>query len=100
MRISRSLTKLVTSGFSNNELKVLQSLALVQEKATELFPSLYPEKDESSFKASLGCLHKFCQRHSVKELSLQSEALSADTSAVEPFCQLLINKIEAEGYSM
>ena len=72
---------------------------LLQEKALQLFPSLYPDEDESAFKASSGWLHKFCRRHGVRELSLQGEALSADTSAVEPFCQQLKNKIEEEGYS-
>ena len=72
---------------------------LLQEKALQLFPSLYPDEDESAFKASSGWLHKFCRRHGVRELSLQGEALSADTSAVEPFCQQLKNKIEDEGYS-
>ena len=50
-------------------------------------------------KARLKQVHKFCQRHGVRELSLQGESLSADTSAVEPFRQQLKNKIEAEGYS-
>ena len=72
---------------------------LLQEKALQLFPSFYPDEDESAFKASSGWLHKFCRRHGVRELSLQGEALSADTSAVEPFCQQLKNKIEEEGYS-
>ena len=55
---------------------------LVQEKALQLFPSLYRNEDKSSFKAILGWLHKLCLRHKVRELSLQGEALSADTSAV------------------
>ena len=44
-------------------------------------------------------MHKFCQRHGIRELSLQGEVLSADTSAVEPFCQILKDMIDIEGYS-
>ena len=70
----------------------------MQEKALQLFPSLYPDEDKSSFKPILGWIHKFHLHHLVRELSLQGEALSADTSAVEPFCQLLKDRIETEGY--
>ena len=51
------------------------------------------------FKAISGWLRKFCRRHGVTELSVQGEALSVDTSAVEPYYQNLKNKIAAEGYS-
>ena len=69
---------------------------LVQEKALQLFFFSLPWWDESTFKASSGWLHKFCWCHGVRELSLQGEAQSADTS---PFFQNLKNKIVAEGYS-
>ena len=71
----------------------------MQEKALQLFPSLYSDEDETMFKASSGWLRKFCRRHGVTELFVQGEALSVDTSIVKPFCQNLKNKIAAEGYS-
>ena len=72
---------------------------VLQEKALQLFSSLHPDKGEGSFKASSGCLHKFCKRHGVRELSLQGESLSADTSVVEKFCDELCSKMESEGYT-
>ena len=73
---------------------------LIQEKSLQLFPSLYPDKAEGSFKASSGWLHKFCVRHGIRELSLQGESLSADTSAVDTFCDDLCSKMENEGYTL
>ena len=72
---------------------------VLQEKALQLFSSLYPDKDDGSFKASSGWLHKFCKRHGVRELSLQGESLSADTSSVATFCDELRFKMESEGYT-
>ena len=56
--------------------------------------AMYPDDHEDSFKASHGWLHRFKQRHGIRELRLQSESLSADTSAVEPIRQKSLKLIE------
>lgn len=48
---------------------------VLQEKALQLFPDLYPDNAES-FKASSGWFHKFCCRHGMRGISLQGESLS------------------------
>lgn len=73
---------------------------LLQEKALQLFPALYPNEDVTSYKASSGWLQKFSQRHGIRALSLQGESLSADTSAIEDFRGELLKKIEDEGITL
>ena len=60
------------------------SVPLLQEKALQFFPMIYPDSKAESFKASSGWLYRFCTRHGIQGISLQG-ALSADTSAVEPY---------------
>ena len=73
---------------------------LLQEKVLQLFPTVYPHADANSFKASSGWLYRFCCRHGIRELSLQGESLSADTSSVEPFQAELREKIENDSYTL
>lgn len=72
---------------------------LLMEKAQMYFSKLYPDADPDDFKASTGWLQKFNQRHGISSSTLRGEILSADTSAVEPFCKELQEVIEREGYS-
>ena len=58
---------------------------LVMEKARLLYHELHPDKSEDDFKASSGWLHRFKKRHGIRQLSMQGESLSADTSAAEEF---------------
>ena len=73
---------------------------LLKEKAIQLFHSIYPESTDVSFVASSGWLSNFIARHGIRRISLQGEALSADTSLVDPFKSELLSKIELEGYSL
>ena len=53
------------------------------EKATQLHAQLHdgdPDNLESSFQASRGWLWRFCQRHGIRQLSLQGEKVSSDVS--------------------
>ena len=52
------------------------------EKAAELSKLLLPD---SNFKASSGWKWRFCQRHGIRQLSLQGEKLDADTDAAKKF---------------
>ncbi|XP_062513432.1 jerky protein homolog-like [Corticium candelabrum] len=72
---------------------------LLQEKALALFPSLYPDEEWTSFKASSGWLQKFCRRHGIRSMTLQGESLSADLEAVDPFCHEFRTMLDREGYS-
>ncbi|XP_062500428.1 jerky protein homolog-like [Corticium candelabrum] len=72
---------------------------LLQEKAQQLFPSLYPNDDPSSFKASSGWLDKFCSRHGIRQIALQGESLSADSAAIAPFVRELESRLKTGGYS-
>ena len=59
---------------------------LLKEKAKEFHEKLHIEEDDPpSFTASSGWLWRFCNRHGIRELSLQGEQLSSDPTATEPF---------------
>jgi len=49
------------------------------------------------FKASRGWLWRFCNRHGMRQLSIQGEKLSSDTVAPDPFKKELQNLMEREG---
>ena len=53
---------------------------IICEKAVELSKLLRPD---SNFKASSGWRWQFCQRHDIRELSLQGERRDADTDAAK-----------------
>ena len=48
------------------------------------------------FQTSKGWLWRFCQRHGIRQLSLQGEKVSSDTSNVEPFKEELQELLERE----
>ena len=48
------------------------------------------------FQASRSWLWRFCNRHGIRQLSLQGEKVSLDTSAVEPFKEELQQLLERE----
>ena len=66
------------------------------EKATQLHALLHVGAPESSFQASRGWLWRFCQRHGIRQLSLQGEKVSSDVSAIEPFKKELQELLERE----
>ena len=48
----------------------------------------------SSFQAGTGLQWQFCQRHGIRQLSLQGEKLSSDLDASDPFKEKLLKMIE------
>ena len=68
------------------------------EKAVQLHAQLHQGDSEAEllFQASRGWLWRFCQRHGIRQLSLQGEKISADASAVEPFQDELQELLESE----
>ncbi|XP_008183146.1 jerky protein homolog-like [Acyrthosiphon pisum] len=56
-------------------------------------------KGPEDFKANSGWLHKFKSRHEIRELQIQGESLSADSSSAENFKQIFQLFVEKEGYS-
>ena len=48
------------------------------------------------FQASRGWLWRFCNRHGIRQLSLQGEKLSSDTTEAEPFKEQLQQLMERE----
>ena len=52
--------------------------SILMQKAKLMHTSLYPDASKESFKASNGWLNRFKQRHGIRQLKLQGEALSAD----------------------
>lgn len=69
---------------------------LIMQKARMIHSALYPDSSEDDFKASHGWLHRFKERHGIRQLKLQGEALSADSSALEPFKRKLHEFIETQ----
>ena len=67
-----------TTGLFRKDIRALSSGVLVMEKAGLLYQQLYPGKSDDDFKASSGWLHRFKKRHSIRQLSMQGESLSAD----------------------
>ena len=69
----------------------------LMEKVRLLFPQLYPDA-EKSLRATAGFLSRFCNRHGLKELSIQGEKASADVESATVFLQEFASIIE--GYSL
>ena len=68
---------------------------LLCEKAIQLNSKLYGES-APPFKASRGWLWRFCNRHGMRQLSIQGEKLSSDMTAPDPFKKELQDLIEKE----
>ncbi len=73
---------------------------LIMAKAKLLHEVIYPDVAEGTFKASQGWLHRFKQRHGIRELRLQGESLSADTASICPYKQKLNAYIEERQLSL
>ena len=69
------------------------------EKATLLFKEMYPNSTYN-FKASKGWLHRFKNHHGKRQLTLQGESLSADSSAANDFKAFLSKFVEQQGFSL
>ena len=59
---------------------------LVMEKARMLHAIMYPDDHKDSFKASHGWLHRFKQRHGIRELRLQGELIPVLWSLFDRNC--------------
>lgn len=70
------------------------------EKAVQLHEQLHESESVPPFQASRGWLWRFCQRHGIRQLSLQGEKVSSDTSAVEPFKEELQQLLERESLTL
>jgi hypothetical protein len=77
-------------------LNELISGPLICEKALKMNTKLNGPED---CKTSSGWLHKFKSRHGIRELHIQGELLSADSSSAENFKQTFQLFVEKEGYS-
>ena len=59
---------------------------MIREKAIILHEKIEETKEEKTkFTASAGFLFRFQQRHGIKQLSVQGEILSADSSSISHF---------------
>jgi len=73
---------------------------LIMEKARMLHKAIHPDAIEDVFKASEGWLHRFKQRHGIRELRLQGESLSADIPSIEPYKEKTRDYIEEHQLSL
>ena len=74
---------------------------ILQAKARAINQQLQePRKEPNSFTASAGWVWRFCQRHSIRELSLQGEKLSADQPAATKFILDFNGFVKDCGYSL
>ncbi|XP_062499058.1 jerky protein homolog-like [Corticium candelabrum] len=67
---------------------------VVMEKARLMHQQMYPDRSPDDFKASTGWLHRFKQRHGIRQLSMQGESLSANPQSAEAFKLSLHKYIE------
>ena len=58
---------------------------ILREKARLFHQQLHDDNSSSSFEASTGWQWRFCQRHGIRQLSLQGEKLSSDLDAPDSF---------------
>ena len=69
------------------------------EKATQLNSKIHGDS-APDFKASKGWLWRFCNRHGMRQLSIQGEKLSSDMTAPDPFKKELQTLMENEGLTL
>ena len=69
------------------------------QKTILLLKEMYPNTTDD-FKASKGWLHHFKNRHGIRQLTLQGESLSADSSAANDFKAFLSEFVEQQGFSL
>lgn len=70
---------------------------ILREKAQMFHQQLHGDQPSSSFHASTGWQWQFCQRHGIRQFSLQGDKLSADMEAPDPFREKLLKLMEEEG---
>ena len=73
---------------------------ILREKAQLFHQQLHDDNSSSSFEASTGWQWRFCQRHGIRQLSLQGEKLSSDLDAPDSFKEKLLKLIEDEGFTL
>ena len=66
----------------------------------ELYSNSSPGTVRTEFNASQGWFSRFCQRHNIKQLSLQGEKLSADQPAADKFIPEFKQVIDDGGYKL
>lgn len=79
---------------------MLVSRPVLCEKAAQLHKLLQEGESVPPFQDSKGWLWHFCQRHGIRQLSLQGEKVSSDTTKVEPFKKELQELLEHEACSV
>ena len=72
---------------------------VLSEKATQLNSKIHGDS-APDFKASKGWLWRFCNRHGMRQLSIQGEKLSSDMTAPDPFKEELQTVMENEGLTL
>ena len=70
------------------------------EKAVQLHKQLHEGSTVPSFQASRSWLWRFCNRHGIRQLSLQGEKVSSNTSCIEPFKEELQQLLERESLTL
>lgn len=75
------------------------TIDLIRKKAIAFHQSLCDD-DRCSFSASFGWAQKFVARHCLRTLKISGEKLSADSSALEPFKQKLVQLIQEMGLTL
>lgn len=74
---------------------------LLKEKAAEFHERLHEgEINPPSFTASAGWLWRFCNRHGIRELSLQGEQLSSNPNEIDPFKKKIQEIMERESLTL
>ena len=74
---------------------------ILREKAQMFHQELHDDSSSSSgFQASTGWQWWFCQRHGIRQLSLQGGKLLYNLDAPDPFREKLLKLIEDEGYTL
>ena len=75
----------------------------MQAKAREMHKRLSEARDDGAvqeFTASSGWMWRFCQRHTIRQLSLQGDKLSADKPAADQFIPEFQAFVRDGGYSL
>ena len=68
------------------------------EKAVQLQKQLHEGSTVPSFQANR--LWQFCNRHGIRQLSLQGEKVSSNTSCIEPFKEEVEQLLERESLTL
>ena len=69
-------------------------------KALHMYPRIYKDDKDTTFKAGTGWLKRFKDRHGVRALAIQGESLSAPTESIESYKMKLAKIIEEEDLTL